>query len=91
MGLWLLLHDRKDNKATPVAENPIQRVQAAIPQQIPPIPGKSIVGTNALPKSSIQTGVSPKKFTPSQADLQETARLEKEFVKCSATRRFRNI
>lgn len=91
LGLWLLLPDKKDNKATPVAENPIQRVQAAIPQQIPPIPGKSIVGTNALPKSSIQTGVSPKKFTPSQADLQETARLEKEFVKCSATRRFRNI
>ena len=91
LGLWLLLPDKKDNKATPVAELPIQRVQAAIPQQIPPIPSKSIIGTNTLPKSSVQTGVSPKKFKPSQADLQESARLEKGYILASARRRFRNI
>jgi subtilisin family serine protease len=90
-GLWLLLPDKRDNKATPVAENPIQRVQAAIPQQIPPIPGKSIISTNILPKSSVQTGVSPTKFTPSKADLQESARLEKGYILASARRRFRNI
>ena len=90
-GLWLILIVKTDNKGTPLAEKQIQPVQAAIPQQMPIIPGKGVGITNALPRNAIQTGVSPKKFTPSQADLQETAKLEKEFVKCSATRRFRNI
>ena len=90
-GLWLILIGKTDNKATPLAEKQIQPVQVAIPQQMPIIPGIGIGITNALPRNAIQTGVSPNKFTPSQADLQETAKLEKEFVKCSATRRFRNI
>ena len=58
---------------------------------MPAIPSKGIGSANALPRNAIQTGVSPKKFTPSHADLLETARLEKEFIKYSARRRFRNI
>jgi len=90
-GLWFLLVDKKDNKPSPVAARSVQLTQVAIPHQMPAIPGNGIVSTNPLPRNATQAGASPKKFTPSQADLQESARLEKGYILASARRRFRNI